>query len=78
VPKYTIMRENGWRAFRIAGVLDFSLVGILARIASLLAEQGIPIYAVSTFNTDYVFVKEELLQTAVDTLSSHGYGFEFL
>ena len=69
----TIAREDGWRAFRIEGVLDFGLVGILAGIASLMAENGIAIFAVSTFNTDYVFLKEEHLQTALQILVKNGY-----
>ena len=72
-PMATIAREDGWRAFRIEGVLDFGLVGILAGIASLMAENGIAIFAVSTFNTDYVFLKEEHLQTALQILVKNGY-----
>ncbi len=51
VPSNTETREDGFRAFRIEGVLDFSLVGILSRISALLAEQKIGIFAVSTYNT---------------------------
>ena len=69
----TIAREDGWRGFRIEGTLDFSLVGILARIASLMAENGIAIFAVSTYNTDYVFVKEENIEIAVGILHQNGY-----
>lgn len=54
VPANTTDREDGWRAFRIQGELDFSLVGILARISSILAEKQIGIFAVSTYNTDYI------------------------
>ena len=68
VPPRTTEREDGWMAFRIKGVLDFSLVGILARIASILAENGISIFAVSTFNTDYVLVKEEHYERALKDL----------
>ena len=55
VPDNVLEREDGWRAFRMQGILDFSLVGILAEIAGLLAQQGISIFAVSTFDTIYVF-----------------------
>lgn len=65
--------EDGWRAFRIQGVLDFSLVGILAGIAGLLAENGISIFAVSTFNTDYILVKKEKYQKALEILEHAGY-----
>ena len=72
VPSNVIEREDGWRAFRIEGVLDFSLIGILAKIATLLAEEEIGIFVVSTFNTDYVLVKEEQEQKALETLSRMG------
>lgn len=52
-PANTIQREDGWKAFRIRGVLDFSLIGILADIAAVLAKNGISIFAISTYNTDY-------------------------
>lgn len=73
VPQNVIRRDDGWRAFRIQGVLDFALIGILAKIASLLAENGISIFAVSTYNTDYVLVKEENYQKALDVLADAGY-----
>ncbi|MDO4551962.1 MAG: ACT domain-containing protein [Bacillota bacterium] len=73
VPEDTIEREDGWLAFRIQGILDFSLVGILAPIASLLAENRIGIFAVSTFNTDYILVKKESFEQAMKVLSEAGY-----
>ena len=57
-PDNTIERENGWKAFRIEGVLDFSLIGILSKISRILADNKVGIFAVSTYNTDYIFVKE--------------------
>lgn len=72
-PKETLAREDGWRGLRIQGVLDFSLVGILARIAGILAEKGIPIFALSTYNTDYILVKEEYLSAAREALLAAGY-----
>ncbi len=68
-------REDGWRGFRIAGVLDFSLVGVLSRLTGVLAEAGVGIFAVSTFNTDYIFVKEKDLGRAKAALSAAGYEF---
>lgn len=73
VPENTIEREDGWKAFRIGGVLDFSLIGILAKISALLAEENIGIFVVSTFNTDYIFVKEENEMRALSKLSQAGY-----
>ena len=73
VPDNTIAREDGWRCFRIAGTLDFSLTGILAGIADTLAEHEIGLFAVSTFNTDYIFVKEADFRTALELLRQAGY-----
>ena len=73
VPSNTIEREDGWKAFRIEGVLDFSLIGILAKISTLLAEEEIGLFAVSTFNTDYILVKKENERRALKKLSSAGY-----
>lgn len=72
-PSNTVEKEDGWRAFRIEGILDFSLVGILSKISAILAEAGIGIFAVSTFNTDYVLVKKENEQAALDRLADEGY-----
>ncbi len=72
-PENTVEREDGWRGFRICGVLDFSLIGILARIASLLAENEISIFAVSPYNTDYILVKDNVFENALALLKEHGY-----
>ena len=73
VPVQTTAREDGWRGLRIQGVLDFALVGILARIASVLAENHIAIFAVSTYNTDYIFMKEAEFEKALRILQAQGY-----
>lgn len=62
-----------WRAFRIEGVLDFSLIGILSKISTVLADNKIGIFAVSTFNTDYIFTKAESFDKAIDVLKNAGY-----
>lgn len=72
-PSKTIEREDGWRGFRIQGVLDFSLIGILSKISGVLAENSIGIFAVSTYNTDYILVKEENFGRALDALAAEGY-----
>lgn len=72
-PPMALKRDDGWRCFRIQGVLDFSLIGILARLSAILAEHQIGIFAVSTFNTDYILVKEENFRRALEVLSSEGY-----
>jgi hypothetical protein len=73
VPGNTIEREDGWRAFRIEGVLDFSLIGILSKISSLLAANKIGIFAISTFNIDYILTKKEDFDKAIDVLKAEGY-----
>ncbi len=72
-PPETIERDDGWRGFRIQGVLDFSLIGILSKLSGILAENKIGIFAVSTYNTDYIFVKEENHERALTVLASEGY-----
>ena len=72
-PENVIEREDGWKAFRIQGVLDFSLIGILSKIAAILAEEEIGIFVVSTFNTDYVLVKKENYEKALRALEKRGY-----
>ena len=73
VPENTVERDDGWRGFRIEGVLDFSLIGILSKISTILAENQIGIFAVSTYNTDYILVKAENFDRAMDALSAEGY-----
>ena len=73
VPENTTEREDGWKAFRIQGILDFSLIGILAPIAGILAENKVGIFAVSTYNTDYIFVKKENFEKAASFLLENGY-----
>ena len=72
-PYDTIDRDDGWRGFRIEGVLDFSLIGILSKLSAVLAESNIGIFAVSTYNTDYILVKEENFDRALAVLASEGY-----
>jgi len=66
-------RDDGWKAFRIQGILDFSLIGVLAPIAAILAEHQIGIFAVSTYNTDYLLVKNESFDKALRVLAQAGY-----
>ena len=72
-PADTIKRDDGWRGFRIEGVLDFSLIGILSKLSAILAENQIGIFAVSTYNTDYIFVKSENFSRALKVLTDAGY-----
>ena len=65
--------ERGWSGLVVAGPLDFSLTGILSAIAEPLASAGIPIFAVSTYDTDYVFVKTDRCTDAIAALKSAGH-----
>lgn len=76
VPAHVLEREDGWRAFRIEGVLDFSLIGILAKISGLLAKHEIGIFVVSTYNTDYVLTKSEQFESALEVLNCAGYDID--
>ena len=73
VPLKTVERDDGWRGFRIQGELDFSLIGVLSKLSGILAENKIGIFAVSTYNTDYILVKEENYERALSVLASKGY-----
>ena len=72
-PQYTTERDDGWRGFRIQGVLDFSMIGILSKLSGILAEHKIGIFAVSTYNTDYILVKEENFERSLEVLIAEGY-----
>lgn len=64
-----VTAQRGWRAFEVAGPLDFALIGILAGLAVPLSEAGISIFALSTYDTDYVLVRATDLQKAQTVLS---------
>jgi hypothetical protein len=68
--------EPGWRALKLEGPFDFALTGILSSVLQPLAEAKIGIFALSTFDTDYVLVKQELLDNAMDALRSAGHTFQ--
>jgi len=63
-----VKSEKGWRAIKIESTLDFSMTGVLASLASPLAEEKISIFVISTFDTDYILVKKENLKKAVRIL----------
>jgi uncharacterized protein len=68
-----VRAELGWRALRVVGRLDFALTGILASLANPLAAAGVSIFAVSTFDTDYILVRDHALDTAIDSLRRAGH-----
>ncbi len=65
--------ERGWRCLRVRGPLAFELTGVLASLASPLAAAGVPIFALSTFDTDYLLIPGARLETAVDVLRTAGH-----
>ncbi|MGN1045034.1 MAG: ACT domain-containing protein [Candidatus Methanomethylophilaceae archaeon] len=69
------VKDDGWRAFRVTGTLDLSMIGVLSGITGILAEEGIPVFAVSTFDTDYILIRKEKVSDAVRALSDAGYGW---
>ena len=73
VPAATTERDDGWKGFRIEGVLEFSMIGILSKLSGILAENEIGLFAVSTYNTDYILVKEENFAKALEVLAAEGY-----
>lgn len=72
-PARTTERDDGWKGFRIEGVLEFSMVGILSKLSGVLAENEIGLFAVSTYNTDYILVKKENFEKALEVLAAEGY-----
>jgi hypothetical protein len=65
--------ERGWRCLRLAGTIPFSVVGVLASLTAPLAKAGISVFALSTFDTDYLLLKEEDLERAIDVLRRQGH-----
>lgn len=74
VPYDCLACERGWRAFRIEGQLEFEIVGLISRMSSILADNNIGLFAISTYLTDYTLVKSENLDKALDILQKSGYG----
>ena len=70
-----VRSEPGWRCFRVAGTMDFSEIGVLASLVAPLAAKDISVFALSTFDTDYVLVKEEDLERAKAVLCQAGHVF---
>jgi hypothetical protein len=65
--------ENGWRIIKIIGTLDFSLIGIISRISTILANENISVFVISTYNTDYIMVKKENIENAIKALRENDY-----
>lgn len=68
-----VRAERGWRVLKVRGPLDMALVGILAALAVPLAQAGLPIFAISTYDTDYLLVRGAHLEPAIRALEAAGH-----
>ncbi|OJG27100.1 hypothetical protein RU98_GL002880 [Enterococcus caccae] len=74
--EHALSVDGDWFIIQIIGELDFSLVGILTQLANPLAENQISIFALSTYNTDYLLIKNTNKEKAIQVLKKHGHTFE--
>ena len=72
----SIKCERDWKCLKVAGPLNFELTGVLASLASPLAEADVSIFAISTYETDYLLVKEDKLALALEALRATGHQIE--
>ncbi len=68
-------KEAGWNIIKVAGPLDFSLTGILAKLSAIIAKIDVSVFVISTFDTDYILVKKENIDKVVTELVRHNYFF---
>lgn len=73
VPPSPLAVEHGWKALKICGVLDFNLIGIIAKISGILADEGIPVFVISTYNTDYILIKDKNYNDTLQLLKKNKY-----
>jgi hypothetical protein len=73
IPEDALEIEKDWKGLRISGVLDFSMVGVIAKISNLLAGQSISIFVISTYNTDYILLKSKDYKRATAIFQENGY-----
>ena len=71
----TVRAERGWRALRVAGTQDLALVGVLASLAGPIATAGASVFALATYDTDYLLVRDEALPAVVAALTAAGHTF---
>ncbi len=67
--------SRNWKCIKILGVLDFSLIGVLSKISTILAQHEISVFVVSTYNTDYILVRKEKIEESIQCLKDEGYNF---
>lgn len=75
IPDNSIKADNNWKCIKIDGILDFSLIGILSKISTILADNNIGIFVVSTYNTDYILVRKQNIELARKCLEENNYIF---
>jgi len=73
VPENPIAVETGWKALKITGILDFGMIGIIAKISDILSHASVSIFVVSTYNTDYIFLKSFNYEKSIALLEKSGY-----
>jgi len=73
IPPGAMASEHGWKALKVAEVLDFGMIGVIAKISGILAEAEISIFVVSTFNTDYMLMKDKHFDKGVKALMRNGF-----
>ena len=73
IPSGAVAYERGWKALKVSGILDFSMIGVIAKISNILANEDLSIFVVSTYNTDYILFKAENYEKACRALAHNGY-----
>ena len=76
LPSGVTASDSGWKALKISGILDLGLTGVISKIAGLLAEAGIGVFVVSTYNTDYILLKDVNFDRGVQALARNGYAIK--
>lgn len=77
VPQQAIKVEKGWRVMQVQGPLDFGLIGVLANLSQILAQAAVSIFVLSTYDTDYLLVKEAQLNQAILALQQAGHSISW-
>jgi len=75
-PSNVIISEPGWNALRITGVLDFGMIGVIAKISNIFAKANISIFVISTYNTDYILLKSSSFNKGLQLLKDNGYAIK--
>lgn len=68
-----LLKDSGWRALEVQGPLEFNMIGVLSELAGCLARASVSIFVISTYDTDTILVKDQMLANAVQALISDGH-----